>query len=261
VNRLYTIEKAGRNSDRIREYKEIVSQNKAVALQATAELKQGYIILDKEITGIKQEIAEVGREIQSLMFKAEKIDERTKNIQTMENRLEELKAQRQSMGIFKNKKFIDDEIGRFKNSCKQAENAFKKDYFVPPEEAPKEIKRLGYKAKDFERIQERLQAKLIPLAAEKDVFAFEYQRQNLLAGISPDGQTIQDELKRLDKKEMLGLSAKEKISHMRSERVIDIVTERSFQRILDEVLPEQQRKLIKQRERERAREHDRARCR
>jgi len=259
------MERSGRDSDRIRECREIVAQNKVAMPEITAEyiheVKQGYIILDKEITDIKQQTAETQREMQSLNFRIEKIDERVGNIQTLKSRIAELKAERQAMGILKSKKFIDDQIGRFENSLEQMKYSFKKEYYVFPEEAAAEIKRLEFKAKDFERVQERLWDRLAPIVAEKEVFMFEYQQQKLLAGISPGGQIIKDKLSQLDKESMQQLSAQGKTSYMRSMHVLDIVTERSFQRILDDVKPEQQRKLIRQRERERAWEHIRIRCR
>jgi len=65
----------------------------------------------------------------------------------------------------------------------------------------------------------------------------------------------------LDKKALRSLSAKEKLAYTQSKRLLEMITERSFQRILDEVAPEQAYKLIKLRERERAREYERGRYR
>jgi len=56
-----------------------------------------------------------------------------------------------------------------------------------------------------------------------------------------------------------GLSAEEKLAYTQSERLLEMITERSFQRILDEITPEHAYKLIKLRERERAREYERGR--
>jgi len=255
------MEKAGRDSDRVREYQEIVSQNKTAKPQITAEymheLKQGHFILDKEINAIKQKSAETRREIQSLRFKSERITERAQNIEVLKKRIADLKSERQQTGLFKSKGFYDSQIQQIENSFNQATNTFKREFYVIPEEATAEAKRLEYKAKDMERSSERLQDRLAPLVAEKDIFAFEYQRQKLFAEVAHDGQKIKDDLIGLDKKHLQSLTPKEKLAYTQSERLLEMINERSFQRILDEVAPEQAYKLIKLRERERAREYER----
>ena len=252
-----------RSANRKRENREIIASNKELSHELVAghmhELKQGHFILDKEITTAKHQVGEAQQKIQSLRFRAEMIAERMEQIQTMRERLAELNAKRQCIGYFENKKIIDEQIWRIENACKQAEHAFQKEYYIPPHEAQAEVKRIEYKQRDLEQARKRLQDRLVPLSAEKDVFAFEYHRRKLLAGISPHEQSIQDQLAKLDKEALQGLSAQEKISYLRSGRILDIVPERSFQRLLDEVTPEQAYKLIKQHERERTREQQRLR--
>ena len=159
------MEKAGRDSDRVKMNKEIVTQNKRKMPEITAEymheLKQGYIILDREITALPQKSVEI----------------RT------------------------------------------------------------------------------------ALVTEKDIFRLEYQKQKLLAGVNPNGQQMQKELELLDKKSSLNLSVKEKLAFTRCQHIFEVVPERSFQRILDDLQPEQAYKLIKQRERERVRKFEHIRYR
>jgi len=257
------MEKAGCDSERIREYREITAKNKSVTPDETAEymheLKQGYIILDKEITSIKQKNAVTQQEIQSLKFRTEKIDERAKHINAMREQIAELKAKRQVKGFFMSKKAIDEQIQALERLHEQANTAFKKEFNVLPIQATMEIKQLECKAKDFEQTKEQLQGKLTPLTAEKDIFAFEYQRQKLLMEISPSSQKIQDEFTRLENITVQKLSVHEKLAYTRIGRTIDMINERSFQRILDDLQPEQAYKLIKLYERERVSEHIRLR--
>jgi len=257
------MEKAGRDSDRARENKTIVAQNKVGTPKITAEymheLKQGHFILDKEINAIKQKTAEAWREVQSLRFKSERIIERAKNVDVLKKRILELQVQRQQIGLFKNKSFVDSQIQQIENAHNQAVFTFKKEYHVSPEEATAEAKRLDYTAKELETASERLQSGLAPLAREKDVFLLEYQRHKLFLELVHDGQKIKEDLLNLNKKAMQSLSAKEKLAYTQSERLLEMIAERSFQRVLDEVTPEQAYKLIKLRERERAREHERVR--
>ena len=260
------MEKAGRDSDRVKEYKEIMSQNKTVLLpEITAEymheLKQAYIILEKEIAGFKRQAAATQREAKALQFRAEEITERTELIQTMKDQLNGLQTRRQGMRLFENKSDIDNQIGQLELSHEQATSYFWRNYYIAPEEAAAEVKRLEYKIKDFERVSERFQDSLAPLTAERDSFMLEYQRRKLIAEISLSGQKIQEELKRLDKELMQGQSAQYKLAYMRSERALEVITEQSLQRILDDLQPEQQYKLIKIYEREREREHAKNRYR
>jgi len=259
------MQKAGRDSDRIRENNAIVAQNKVGTPKITAEymheLKQGHFILDKEINAIKQKNAEARREMQALRFKGERIIERAKNVDVLKKRILELKAQRQQMGLLRNREFIDSQIQQIENAHNQAVFTFKSEYHVKPEEARAEATRLEYKAKDLEGTSERLQYGLAPLVVEKDTFMLEYQRHKLFLELAHNGQKIKDDLSSLNKKAVQSLTAKEKLAYTQSERLLEMITERSFQRILDELAPEQAYKLIKLRERERAREHERVRYR
>jgi len=255
----------GRDSDRIREYRAIIAQNRAKSPtpEITAgyiyDIKQGYVILDREVSEIKYQSAEAYREMRSLQFRVEKITERADNIQDLGRRLDELRAERQAKGLFENKKWIDGQIGHLERSQEMARTNFKREYYVFPEEAAAEVKRLEYKTRDLAYIQERLQDRLAPLNTEKDVFMIEYQRQMLLAGISPNGQAIYGQLAQLNKTAIQEESTQGKLARIQSERVLNLVTGRSFQRILDEVSPEQAYRLIKEREREMARDYGRIR--
>ena len=255
------IERAGRDSDRVRENNAIIARNKAKETKITAEymheLKQGHFILDKAINATKQKTAEARRESQSLRFKSERIIERAKNVDVLKKRIAELKTQRQKIGLLRNKSFIDSQLQQIENAHNQATFTFKSEYNVKPEEATAEAKRLDYKAKDLETASKRLQDGLAPLVVEKDAFMLEYQRHKLFLEIAHDGQKIKEDLLNLNKKAVQNLSAKEKLAYTQSERLLEMITERSFQRILDEVTPEQAYKLIKLRERERAKEHER----
>jgi len=257
--------KAGRDSDRVREHNAIVAHNKATTPKITAEylheLKQGHFILDKEINAIKQKNAEARREMQSLRFKSERIIERSKNVDVLKRRVLELKAQRQQTGLLQNKGFIDSQIQQIENAHNQAVFTFKSEYNVNPEEANAEAKRLDYRAKDLEKASERLQDGFAPLVDEKNIFMLEYQRHKLFLELAHDGQKIKEDLLNLNKKALHSLSPKEKLAYTQSERLLEMITERSFQRILDELAPEQAYKLIKLRERERAREYERGRYR
>jgi len=101
------MQKAGRDSDRVREHNEIVAQNKATTPKITAEylheLKQGHFILDKAINATKQKTAEARRESQSLRFKGERIIERAKNVDVLKKRVVMQKPNGKKLDFYKTK--------------------------------------------------------------------------------------------------------------------------------------------------------------
>lgn len=253
------MEQKGCISDRMREYNEIVARNEALSLEAKAEymheLKQGYFILDKEIAVINNEIDEAKQEMNTSRVKAEEITERAEYISNTREQLEELYAQRGNMGFFKSKKVIDQQIQRLEDSHEIATSYFRREFDVLPEQAETEIQRLEGMANSKKHLQEKLQDKLTPLIEEKESFMIEYQRQKLLADISPERQKIQDRLTRLDKESLRQRqSPKDNIAWARNEWKLDDVSERNFQEILKQVNPEQARAFIERSGRESERE-------
>jgi len=234
INREPTIHE-GRNPEAIKENKEIKRRNNErtpdKAAEYMHELKQGYFILEKETSALKQQLTENRSEMQSLRYRGEQIDERAEQIKTMRGRAKE-----------------------------KAESYFKQTYYVTPDEATAEIKRLEYKIKDIERVQERLQNRLTPLSEEQEIFKLEYQRQKLLTDISPDKNTIQHRLMQLNNED-LPHSSHDRIAQIQSQRALDIVTERNFENIIKEIPQEQANVLIRQRKRERERDYTRIRYR
>jgi len=256
-----SMERRGIESERVKENREIIARNesrKNINPENIAnyihELKEGYIMVDKEVTTMQQDISEARREIHSLKTTAENIHERAVYIQSLNGKIKELQSGRQRMGIFENKKLIDSQITQLERAREQAENAFFREYKIKPEQAPAEIKRLDDRARSLGHLQETLQNKIMPFSEKKNIFMIEYQRQKLLAELNPNEQNIYDKLEELNQ----GNSAqttRERLSRVQSERVLDIVTEHNFDEILKDMQPNQIEKLIKNRLQEIEREY------
>jgi len=225
----------GRNPGRIKENREIIRRNQNREGIRTVdgvagymhELKQGYVILDREISAIKQHAAESQREIRSLQLRVDRIIEQAEHIEKLQG------------------------MEAYERAC----TSFKRQHYVEPSEAMAEVRRLGYKAKDHQRAYERVQDRLAPLMEDREAYKLEYQRQKLLVEISGDKHQIQDRLKQLNPQ---GETTRERLARIQSERFLELVTEKNFRAILEQVTPEQ-RRLIVQRQRERARELGRER--
>jgi hypothetical protein len=218
----------GRNLDRIRENQEIIQRNIKPTPEATAkdlhDLKQGYYILDKEICMLKQQAADMRREMQFLRHKAEDIEERAEQIKIMTGRQYE-----------------------------QAANYFKRTYYISPDEAAAGVRLYEDKIKQIQREQELLKGKLTPLVEEHKAFAFEFQRLKLLAEINPEGQKTLDELVRLERENM-PQSVKGCLAWAQAERELNAFVEKNFGEILKQVPPKKARAIIGRLECERARE-------
>ena len=242
-----------------REHREIVKRNHLKTPEYIAEhmhqLKNNYVIFDKEITALKQETAKARREIESLHFHAEQITERAEYINTIKTRLDGLKAERQKMGFFKSKKKINNQIKQFENSHNRAVNSLKFDFNVTSEEVPEQIQRLEDKAKDQKQLQERLKNKAVEMETEKEAFAFKYRRQRLFAEVSPERGKIFGKLEQLEKKVRIQTqSPYYALTQIQRGRELDVITKRQFQEILKEMRPEQAKLLTELRDMERLRE-------
>jgi len=240
------MERRGIDTERAKENRAIIERNKAQMPENMAkymhELKQGYVILDKEIAVLKQQAAEARREMQSLKITAERINERTETIRNLHRQVDKLKGERKEMGFFANKRLINSQIEQFEQACERAENAFNWEYKIKPDQSETEIKRLEDRAESYGNLHNKLQGKALSFAYEKDNFELEYQRQKLLAELRPDGQKIFEKLTELSGGNHW---------QSQSERILNIITERNFQEILNGIQPEQAEKLIQRRERER----------
>jgi len=244
------MERRGKNHDRASKNREIVSRNESKQSQHTAEhmheLKENYFLLDKEISSLQGQAAAAQREVNSFRIKAEEISERAEHIETMRERLEELRA-----GGWQSKQ----QAQQLERSHEQATSYFKRTYQIDPEQAETEVARLETVAQSKRHLQDKLQEKLSPLQEEKAAVQLEYQRQKLLAELSPDRQKIHDRLNELEKESRLPVqSIQDNLAWLRCQRALDSITQRDFQEIVRHAPPDKVQALIELRERERERE-------
>jgi len=261
------MEARGLESDRAKENREIIARNEARAKASTPEakaeyiheLKQGYEIVDREISVIQDEINDIEREKNILRATAESIEQRAEEIHALGARVEELQAQRQEMSLFTNKKTIDEQIHTHARSHERAQSYFEREYRISLEDAPMEIKRLESKSEDLTEKLKVLENKLPTMLYDKEEFKLEYHKRKLLADISRDREKIFDRLERLEKEtNKARLSPKEELAKMRSKGELDKLNEQEFARILHEIPHGQREPLVRLRERKRVRSFERS---
>jgi hypothetical protein len=204
---------------------------------------------------ITQQIGEIQREINALKFNSEEIKERAENIKSMQNRLEYLREKRLNMSVFENKKIIDEQIKRLEYSHEKATEFFQKKYETTPEQAEKQIEIFEQKASELADKKAFLQRKLTPLNEEKSKIILEYQKQKLLAEISLNGLKIAEELEKFGKSK--AISIQEKLFKANTDRKLDIISDENFAKIINEIRPEQAKKLARLRGFERMNEPER----
>jgi len=210
------------------------------------ELREMHLILNRETKALRAQTIALRREMQAMRTTAENIDERAEHIRNTKSRLDELKAERENMGFFTNKKDIDSLIQKHERSYEQATSYFAREYNISPEQATAEIKRLEQKATDKQRIVAELQNKLDPIKSQQDEFLLEYQKQKLLADISHDKQKIYNRLSELEKQSQpQKQSAQYIISQTENQRILDSISKENFTRILQDLDPEKQKALLK----------------
>jgi hypothetical protein len=186
--------------------------------------------------------------------KAEDLSERAEYIETMENRLDELQAERRSMSIFQSKKAIDEQIQQQEKDYIYATEYFEYAYKIKPEHAGAEIERLEKIAESKKHLQDKLQSKLTPLIEEQDKTVLQYQRCRIYADISHDREKIYNRLSELEQQSRPPKqSAQYVIMRAENQRILDSVSEKNLQKIMQKLTPEQRKALADLREVERVR--------
>ena len=212
------MEKRGLESDRARLNREIIARNEARAHEATPEataeyiheLREAYIIVDKEVARIKQNISDLQLENNRTLAKAEAIDERFKHIQSQKAQITEKKANRQ-------------EASTLSRLHEQAVSYFKQEFRITPEEANAEMKRLESQSGELERTKKTLEDRLSPLLMDREAFKAEYHKRRLLAYINRDRARVLARLERLEKETRDKLSPKEIMSRLKITNQLDRV--------------------------------------
>ena len=105
-----------------------------------------------------------------------------------------------------------------------------------------EIERLQHRSNELQQVGERYKERLAPLIRERDTFAIEYQKQMLLAEISPNSLQIKEELEKLNKQSR-PKTTDDRLLYASSERTLEKISEPQFMEILERVRPVQAEKL------------------
>ena len=221
------MEKRGVPSERAKENREIIgrnrlreeAQNPENIADFMHELKKAYIIASKEITAINNRIGEIEVKNRVSRVQVENLKDRAELVLNQQMRVEELKAQRQKLGVFASKKAIDGELASAERLYENATNYFKREFKIAPNEAQKEVLRLENSAREAEQEKEKLKAQLPPVLADKELFEHEYKR--LMNDIRHDRQRILARLVHLEREIEKNLEGREFLSWKKRAQGLD----------------------------------------
>jgi len=270
------MERKGIITERVQRNRDIIARNEARTIEGMArnihELKEGYVIVDRELSGLTMEKSQAERETRDLQRQAEKISERAGYIRDLGERVVELKAERERMGFWTSKKDIDRQISQNEQAREQAGSMFVREYDVDVGQVGVEIARLEDRARSLGNLQAKLNDKIVEFVEQREYFAIEYHRQKVLADMRPDGQRVRDRLIELESVELeksevhnhatnqtQRQSARDMIARNRSVRGLDRFIDQNFEMAMQDA-PQEQREFLSVRHKQ-EREHQRERKR
>jgi len=205
------------------------------------ELRGNYITLDKELNTLKDTRDEANYHIPSLTFRAENIDEQSKNIETLQNRFSILQAERKKAHFWEKqlKQDLDIKIEHTEGELRIARVHFKVHYGIEPEQAPQEIKRIEEKIKTY--TDNLKKAEQIPELSKKlKAIEKEYHKQKLLAQISPDSERID---KLLEQKEKLPETVRDRLQYESINRRLNVIAEENVEDIIKDFERQESKKV------------------
>jgi hypothetical protein len=211
------------------------------------ELREKYVTLDRELRALKYAQDEARLELPSLSFRAENIDEEAKNIETLQNRLTQLQAERKKLAFWakQRKQDLDKKIYRAEEEIRHARTCFRLHYHVEPEQAPEEIKRIEEKIKIYSLNHTE---KIPELSKKIDDIEKEYHQQKLLAQIRSDNEQIE---KLLEEWKKPPVSVRERLHYESANRRLNTITEENVEEIIKKVEQQQAQKVRDMMERHR----------
>jgi hypothetical protein len=227
-------------------------------------LKENYFALEAEKILLMETHNAVKRELPSLEYHAEIMDEHVKNIETLQGRTAQLQEARRNLSLldFKQKKDADEKILQAEQEITKSQDFFKNRFHINAAQAHAEIKRLQeeIRVKKDELATKQILVQAIRKKQEK--LELEYHTQKLLNETHPDHQQI---TRLLEKMNSPPEAIRDKLLYDQINRRLNTLAEEHFQKVIANVSPYEAhilttiRKQAKERERliELAKERDR----
>lgn len=194
------MERSGRISERGRENRDIAARNDILTAEKLAgylhELKEGYRVIEREISSLKHEQTTTNHEIRLLSVQIEDIQEQAEHIQSLETRLDSLRVERQGVGLFADRRDIDKQIERLEYSQGQARSFFTRSFNIEPEQVTSAVARLETRIAE---VEQQSTPHIAPLVDMQKEIEREYKDACLVADLRPDRREVFTHLEKLEK--------------------------------------------------------------
>jgi hypothetical protein len=223
------------------------------------ELRENYVLLEKERNALKNERVSVEREISQLSLYAVNVEKRAVKIRALQNKAVELRVIWRNLRFlsFKQKSDTAKEIARVEQEIQRLCDAFKHNYNINPEQAKEEMRRTCEKIRAKELEIGAKDGGILEVTKKLKAVELEYHTQKLLAEARSDKGLIAVMSRRVPHpREMV----RERLLYERVDRRLNFLAEENFQKVLEHANPDQIRTLsdiwrkIKDKEREKAKE-------
>jgi hypothetical protein len=223
-------------------------------VQNLNELKESYTALEKELSMLIIQRNEERQEIPRLNFRAEEIDEHTKNIEVLQDRVTQLQDARQNLNFLQwvRKKETDKAIKRAEQKVRRAEVFFKNRFSIDPTEASEEIRCTQEKIRANEADINTKNASILRIMDKQDKVLLAYHTQKLLAETRYNKEQISQLLERMNKSPE---TVRDRLLQERIDLRLNIIPVESFQNVIEKLSEDQAKILIEERKRTEEKEH------
>jgi hypothetical protein len=223
-------EKAEQTAEKMQQQRTVRQETENFA-KPMKELQEEYIITDKQLRDFRDIIDDAKYNVPSLVFRAENLDEQTKNFERLQNNKLMWQECRKKALIWEiqKKRDIDDRLAGIECDIRSARIYFKTYFNIEPEQAPEENKRIEEKIKEYTYKQKHAEKMMPELYKKLATIENEYHERKLIAQTRPDSEDIEKLLERWQKPPE---SVRERQHYERIHRRLNVIAKESVEDIV-----------------------------
>jgi len=206
------------------------------------ELREASIELEKEKIPLIEQHNHIKRELPNLEYLVESLEEHAQNISVLQGRVVQLQELRGRLGLFdlKKKKDADEKIVQATQELGRAQDYFKNHFNIDPSNVDESLNRLQAEIREKKDELNAKQVRVQIINDKQAALELKYHTQKLLNETRPDHEQINNLLKQMRKTPE---SVREQQIIERIETRLEVVTDYSFEKVI-ETLPPYQARLI-----------------